>query len=141
MRGWGPEGSSLYFNYMYLLGSCNRPGPRKGYFQEAQVIMAQFIPWRGNLKFTCQLGHFLAIQGWANQLMEKDVKKSSFGQVEGIDLESFGQENRKARPRGWDPTEMFKNAHRLQGKVVTSVAQQDGDGEGWPGPLEARMML
>lgn len=84
---------------------------------------------------------FLSYTRLGQPINGKRCEKSSFGQVEGIDLESFGQENRKARPRSWDPTEMFKNAHRLQGKVVTSVAQQDGDGEGWPGPLEARMLL
>lgn len=41
MRGWGLEGFSLYFNHTYILGSCNMPGRA----QEAQVIMAQFIPW------------------------------------------------------------------------------------------------
>lgn len=55
----------------------------------------------------------------------KRCEKGSLGQVEGIDLESFEQENRKARPRSWDPTEILKYAHGLQGKVVTSKAQQD----------------
>ena len=58
----------------------------------------------------------------------KKCEKRSFNQVEGIDLESFGQENRKARPRSGDPTEMLKDARGLQGKVVTSVVQQD---KGW----------
>lgn len=45
-------------------------------------------------------------------------------------MESFGQENRKARPRSWDPTEILKDAHGLQSKVVASVAQKD---RGWGG--------
>lgn len=45
MRGWGLDGFSLHFNHTYILGSCSMPGPGKGCCQEAQVILAQFIPW------------------------------------------------------------------------------------------------
>ena len=53
------------------------------------------------------------------------MKRGASAKVEGTDLESFGQENKKARSRSWDPTETLKYAHELQGKVIISVAQQD----------------
>lgn len=38
----------------------------------------------------------------------KRCEKKSLSQVEEVDLESFRQENGKARPRSWDPKGMLR---------------------------------
>ena len=88
MSIWGWEGTSLRFNHMYFLGSYDTLGPPwRGYYQEAQVTMAQFI-------------HFLAIECWANQLMGKDVKRRALAKEERFGKLQTEKQEGKAKKLG-----------------------------------------
>lgn len=114
-----------------------------GYYGTAPLLLSHgAVMERAQSSVLFPAQPFLGYRMLGQPVNGKRCEKRSLGQVEEVELESFGQGNRKTRPKRWDPKGILrtKDVYERTGHsgCFYDTAGQ-GMGRDWPDPIGARM--